>query len=362
MPADMHVNRGLDPKLADDDVRFRTTYYFRTFDYCWDFNAKMRQSSTGEDFSYRSIIPKTDTLYRYRMTGKASSTFSRIRFESGVLKAAVLDPFGTQVSFSEAADGFIVRGASEVKEAAERSAEQDRLRAGKLEQLKSLTGYYLGLDPNSASEVRTAALEALKKALEDYRGASPAPSSLEGKQLQDAIGAVEAKTTTLFAADKELSGAVAKLKGEVDAVASYNELGICRIGEKVRKGFQIMGPEGLKTYDQDDRLVIAMSSSAKPLIETLQEYAGGRHIPNLLVFWHVAGVGADEPVSLRAHDARHRRNSARVFAETRLDRPHCRRAVDPGVGEIRVALSALYQRFARIPVLHPAPLLRPGLI
>jgi hypothetical protein len=205
MPADMHVNRGLDPKLADDDVRFRTTYYFRTFDYCWDFNAKMRQSSTGEDFSYRSIIPKTDTLYRYRMTGKASSTFSRIRFESGVLKAAVLDPFGTQVSFSEAADGFIVRGASEVKEAAERSAEQDRLRAGKLEQLKSLTGYYLGLDPNSASEVRTAALEALKKALEDYRGASPAPSSLEGKQLQDAIGAVEAKTTTLFAADKELS-------------------------------------------------------------------------------------------------------------------------------------------------------------
>jgi len=49
---------------------------------------------------------------------------------------------------------------------------------------------------------------------------------------------------------------------------------LCPAGGVVQKGFQIMGPEGMQTFDQDKRLILAMHTSAKPLIETLQEYSG----------------------------------------------------------------------------------------
>jgi hypothetical protein len=36
VPKHMRVDTGLHPKGQDRDVRFRTTYYFRVFDYCAD--------------------------------------------------------------------------------------------------------------------------------------------------------------------------------------------------------------------------------------------------------------------------------------------------------------------------------------
>lgn len=41
----------------------------------------------------------------------------------------------------------------------------------------------------------------------------------------------------------------------------------------VRRGFQIMGPEAVKTFNQDDRLILAMSTSARPLISTIKDVA-----------------------------------------------------------------------------------------
>ncbi len=38
-----------------------------------------------------------------------------------------------------------------------------------------------------------------------------------------------------------------------------------------RRGFQVLGPEGWRTFDQDERLILAMSSSGKPLISTLND-------------------------------------------------------------------------------------------
>ena len=38
-----------------------------------------------------------------------------------------------------------------------------------------------------------------------------------------------------------------------------------------RSGFQILGPEGWKTFDQDERLILAMTSSGKPLISSMRE-------------------------------------------------------------------------------------------
>ena len=45
----------------------------------------------------------------------------------------------------------------------------------------------------------------------------------------------------------------------------------CESNTPAKRGFQILGPEGFRTFNQDDRLVLAMSSSAKPLVNSLKE-------------------------------------------------------------------------------------------
>ncbi len=45
----------------------------------------------------------------------------------------------------------------------------------------------------------------------------------------------------------------------------------CPPGKQLRRGYQILGPEGFRTFNQDERLLMAMSSSAKPLIGVMQE-------------------------------------------------------------------------------------------
>jgi hypothetical protein len=46
---------------------------------------------------------------------------------------------------------------------------------------------------------------------------------------------------------------------------------LCSNGRPARRGFQILGPEGFRTFDQDERLLMAFSYNAKPLISLLQE-------------------------------------------------------------------------------------------
>ena len=69
-----HVRTGADPRFQDKNVAFRTTYYFRVFDYC-----------KGQDGKHPNV-PASDGLYRFTMTGKANTTTNNIKFESGSLK------------------------------------------------------------------------------------------------------------------------------------------------------------------------------------------------------------------------------------------------------------------------------------
>ena len=91
VPGSMGVRSGADPRHQDDNVRFRSTYYFRVFDVCRD--------AAGRAVSNRA--PRLDSLYRFRMTGKASGLFSKVRFESGVLHKSEIDPFGATVVLDE---------------------------------------------------------------------------------------------------------------------------------------------------------------------------------------------------------------------------------------------------------------------
>ena len=59
-PASIQVRKGSDPINKDDDVTFRTNYYFRVFDYC----ASIRPEGP--------VLPQNDSLFRFEMTGKAA--------------------------------------------------------------------------------------------------------------------------------------------------------------------------------------------------------------------------------------------------------------------------------------------------
>ena len=84
-----HVRTGSDPRFQDKNVAFRTTYYFRVFDYC-----------KGQDGKHPNV-PASDGLYRFTMTGKANTSTNNIKFESGSLKSWEIDPLGAAVIYDE---------------------------------------------------------------------------------------------------------------------------------------------------------------------------------------------------------------------------------------------------------------------
>jgi hypothetical protein len=170
IPQQHHVRAGVDPRNMDRDVRFRATYYFRVFDYC----DKSNGGTTG-----REVL--SDSLYRFRMTGKASALSNKVHFESGTLKAWQIDPFGTTVAYNFKAQKFEYQS------------------------------------PQKASS------EATPTPAEKGKDATPAQTDCEGGHAG--------------------------------------------------QGFRIYGPEGWVPYDLDERLLLAMSSSGQPLIDTISELA-----------------------------------------------------------------------------------------
>lgn len=79
MPKAMRVETANHPTHKDEYVRFRTTYYFRVYDYCADVPGA-------------PVRVLANALYRFRMTGKAHSLTSAMRFEAGTLPKDVIDP------------------------------------------------------------------------------------------------------------------------------------------------------------------------------------------------------------------------------------------------------------------------------
>lgn len=96
----MQVRETNDPRYQDDDVRFRNTYYFRVYDYCMDEDTDAVKDSDKLFVTKKFKMTKkriiADALYRFRVTGKADSLFTDIRFEAGKLKASEIDRFGAR--------------------------------------------------------------------------------------------------------------------------------------------------------------------------------------------------------------------------------------------------------------------------
>ena len=310
VPGHMHVTNGIAPQEVDKNVRFRTTYYFRVFDYCYSANA------TIDGGEYRKIVPETDTLYRYRMSGQASALGNQIHFESGTLQQAQIDPFGSNVTYNSDIGGFLYRSreaaALEAKaaqaarvdtQAQALAADQSRARSLRaLDEFNSLAAMLKPTtDPASPDEgkvkTRNAAIgKAMEAALDRYLGPVPQDEQTKAdieavnvkiRALVTRVDTLEAETKTtdtkttappddrLVQAIDAVKADVAHLKTRIDSLPDDGvRLGkFCSLTEVQRRGFQIMGPEGMRPFDQESRLILAMHSSAKPLIDTLSEYS-----------------------------------------------------------------------------------------
>ena len=237
VPDSMGVRSGADPRHQDDNVRFRSTYYFRVFDVCRD--------SAGKAVSRGA--PRLDSLYRFRMTGKASALFSKVRFESGVLRKSEIDPFGATVVLDEklGRPSFVSR--EETDRAARRNERHDEIER-LIELLKKLDK----LADEEAVEVGgTTMTDAVQGVITKLQTAME-------QQVQNLVEPVPGRQD-----DSEDTPAVQPSPGQ-----------LCPAGTELRRGFQLMGPEGIATFNQDQRLIMAMTSSGKPLLSALKELSG----------------------------------------------------------------------------------------
>lgn len=401
-PQHTKVRRGLDPENQDTDVRFRTKYYFRIFDAC----ARPSVGESTKSFGIQAPFAEapgqnariiTDSLYRFRMTGKANALANKIRFESGTLRKEEIDPFGATISFKQTAGQprFRSRAATEAlarREDAERNLEKllriytniedqiggkdgksnpEAVKAmretvqkqiqGELAALVTPAGNQAARELSGTGNVFSRLADSSRvlveevnataadiKAKSDAASSAADPAAPAGggqkpsvkpadvvKQLQElpkllaklrvnrdgAHKALQGLAKTLRAGDDVLiTDALKVLKDEkldplsvVDptnfdiaqakkgadeakkiaekaakvadaATKTLNTLErnlnrqlsgsgtqSCGAGSELRRGFQVLGPEGWKTFDQDERLIMAMTSSAKPLIGTLQQ-------------------------------------------------------------------------------------------
>ncbi len=304
IPKNMMVDEGLNPKYEDEEVRFRTTYYFRVFDYCAD--------KTDTDIQVPFAI---DSLYRFRMTGKANALTNKIHFESGTLKAEEIDPFGAAIAYDKTNDRFYFKSQNEVKQEAKRQelfVELDRI-VSRYEEVAGAVkstvkcenevcsrdakmnvcpdGATLGdnmkcspgdTEPTCAAEDMVCPEEPLQQTLRSQF------QKLITSQV-DAIIAMQPDGATAQSSESELKiGSAKKVDGTDDhthdVVKGENQGASNKSGKqaatlstncmRLRRGFQILGPEGFRNFDQDERLIMAMTSSGKPLISAMRELAG----------------------------------------------------------------------------------------
>jgi hypothetical protein len=233
VPSQLRVDSGIEPDKQDKYVRFRTTYYFRVVDSC----TVEAGIDDGGDYEYRSKVFNVrkkgllrivnDSLYRFRMTGQASALFNDIHFESGVLRAEQIDPFGSAIAYDKSTRTFRVEPASTRRGRAQRDetyAEVERLRR-----------LYVDVGKDGQPKTLQPDVEVLiKRQLQILA---------EGKDLYDG-------TTPTRVTDQSVR---------------------CPDGRPAKRSYYLYGPEGVRELDPDERLLMAMSSDSKPVISLLQQ-------------------------------------------------------------------------------------------
>jgi hypothetical protein len=230
MPEHMEVRTDIDPRNVDEDVRFRTTYYFRVFDICAGQLSDREQEigkENGEsdftDIKHGAYILMTDSLYRFRMTGKGSSIFSDIHFESGTLHRSEIDPFGSAIVFDKQLGRHRYVTQRETQDQAGEKADFEAVKT-------IIKDDFVQLDPQIKESLKMELNDLVKNFLALHTPSKNQQNTGPNQPTQ-----------------------------------------LCPSGATAQRGFQILGPEGWRTFNQDERLIMAMATSGKPVISTMKE-------------------------------------------------------------------------------------------
>lgn len=257
VPPELRVDSGIEPSHIDEQVRFRTTYYFRVLRGC-PLQKTIMADSSPDSFPFvkleqGDIRPLSDSLYRFRMTGKAAALFNTIHFESGILRKEQIDPFGSTVRFDPRTNSFIPVPAEEIRS----QAKTDTARTD-IENIRDLAKH-LRQDqtiPQASRDSFDAKIrEIIEHRLEIIKGTalSNGASSINAPAPS---GSTMPQPTTTASAPNSSSG--------------HSNLPECNGQPTVVKYF-LLGPEGTKELDPADRLLMALSVDSKPLIGMLQQ-------------------------------------------------------------------------------------------
>lgn len=244
VPAALRIDSGMDPDKQDQYTRFRTTYYFRVLDSCKidennslqhkDNSAKLEGYVKSGSFTERQS-GKTkvvnDTVYRFRMTGKASALFNKVNFGSGVLRADQIDPFGSSVEYKN--------GRFEVKTGS--IARQKELRRAAMDEIDEFRKLHDRMAKDTAQSFGTDELRTI---------------------IRDKVKLLNG------------SGAASSTAASDETSSSKSSNAHCPEGRPIKKSYFLYGPEGVRELDPDERLLMAMSSDSKPLIGMLEELSG----------------------------------------------------------------------------------------
>jgi hypothetical protein len=203
VPPSMQVRSTNDPDKVDDYVRFRTTYYFRVFDACEGVDREDRPTGARTDtvFGGRPHGPyrlRTDSLYRFHMTGKGSALANRIHFESGSLHRDQIEPFGANVVFDKTNNRFFFKSREETEAEAKKAARHDELAA-----LRNLRRDFLGADGSETAasravdEVILAQIAHLKPTDVAKPAAATPAIAVEARSLEEDVAGLPSKVDQL---------------------------------------------------------------------------------------------------------------------------------------------------------------------
>lgn len=292
VPVGLRVDTGLEPQHIDEQVRFRTTYYFRVLEGCPLEQNDRDEISRQRPFVKRitgNFMPLSDSLYRFRMTGQAAALFNKIHFESGVLRKEQIDPFGSTVQFNQKTSSFLPLSADQLRAQAKSDAAMNDIA-----RMRKLLADFKE-DPNLSDESKQGLETQLKEIIQhriDIIKTNPLASGTTGNTPETGpppvarpethASSIDAQPTTTnqtpSPSPSPLSG-----KGTSHSHSSTDMSGIvapknqpskvdrrCN-GQPSLKKYFLLGPEGSKELDPSDRLLMALSVDSKPLLGMLQQ-------------------------------------------------------------------------------------------
>lgn len=248
VPKHMRVRQGLHPDYQDKEVRFRTSYYFRV---------KKPQDTEGS--TKKEIGPNLDSLYRFKMTGKAGALANDIVFEAGTLHKDLIDPFGAIAEYDRENRRFKLNENNTSKT----NGEITKSAITTIKGLKQSLALKDGWNQENLNEIKASLNTITNSFNEDTTRINLVVDKINTLTETFPKKKENIDQATQSSIKKKFEGLLLLLKG----------LQKGEIAPTTRGGFQIWGHQGWSTFDQDSRLIMAMSSRAEPLISVLNEYS-----------------------------------------------------------------------------------------